>query len=562
MAVVLVGAGLTGADLSGAGWGGAAGHPEQPSASLRTAALASSAAAGTTWMLSTGALARLVQAGLPTSLLQTIFDRPSTILLGASTPDPLAPQATRALSFTSATALIGALDAGRVPAGVADLVLDLEAWPLTPAAEQRAPVPAAQQALQAAHRAGKHLIFTPGVDLVPVLASGDRSGAARQAAYDRLLAGPGAAASDIFEVQAQGTEGTRSAATFAPAAVAAAHRGHPGEPVLVGLSTNPTGRRVTPADLLALVAATRHSAAGYWLNIPQAGRACPSCGTPQPQVAVAFLETLAGARVGAASPGTAASPAVSSSTVVDGAGQLVAAGGRPADWVLASAQFAAVVGDPAVARLVGGGSVFEPVSARQEPSRLVPVVPTLVVHSEAVLAQTVASGAVPGDIGAVLYDNERTAQTPADEQANPLAYDTLVAATAAAHHWTSICDLVEPVRLAPPDRNATHEVPPCSIVGLNTVQQSERDPAAYAALVARAVALVHQVAPGRPVLAGLSANPAGGPVTAAELTDDILATHSEVAGYWLNVPAPGPGCPRCGPPDPSLMADALAALGG
>jgi hypothetical protein len=32
---------------------------------------------------------------------------------------------------------------------------------------------------------------------------------------------------------------------------------------------------------------------GYWLNIPQGGAQCPTCGTAQPQVAVAFLQALA-----------------------------------------------------------------------------------------------------------------------------------------------------------------------------------------------------------------------------------------------------------------------------
>jgi len=50
-------------------------------------------------------------------------------------------------------------------------------------------------------------------------------------------------------------------------------------------------------------------------------------------------------------------------------------------------------------------------------------------------------------------------------------------------------------------------------------------------------------------------------VTASELASDIEATHDLVAGYWLNVPSPGIGCPRCAQPDPALMAAALEALG-
>ena len=38
--------------------------------------------------------------------------------------------------------------------------------------------------------------------------------------------------------------------------------------------------------------ATRSQVSGYWLNIPGQGTACPKCGTPQPQVAIDFLQRL------------------------------------------------------------------------------------------------------------------------------------------------------------------------------------------------------------------------------------------------------------------------------
>jgi hypothetical protein len=60
---------------------------------------------------------------------------------------------------------------------------------------------------------------------------------------------------------------------------------------MLGIGTNPAGRTVSPQDLLNAFEATRGSVAGYWLNIPGTGR-CPSCGTPQPQVAVQFLQML------------------------------------------------------------------------------------------------------------------------------------------------------------------------------------------------------------------------------------------------------------------------------
>jgi len=522
-----------------------------------------------TWMLSVGALQRLEQAGHPSNLLASFFGKPTTILIGAAGHggNRVAPKASAAADFASAAALVQALKGGRIPASAPNVVLDLEAWPLTPLAEQRDPIAAAKEAARAAKAAGKRLIFTPGVDLVRTLTGHRLHGGALSAAYDRLLAGPGAALTDVFEIQAQGTEGTPEAASFTSAALQAARAARPGIPVLVGLSTNPSGRRVTPQDLLQLArVALRAGANGFWLNVPEAGRACPRCGTAQPQVAISFLEQLARAAspspVHPVAPITEGTRPASEAGLHDAAGHLLAAGGRPSDWILAASQFAAVVGQPAVARVMGGGTVYEPVSARQEPSTLLPVTPTLVVHSEALLAQMVAQHRVRSDIRAVLYDNERFPDTPAAEQRDPLAYDRQVARLATAKHWVSICDLIEPDRLPATKRVPVQEVPSCTVVGLNTVQQSERQPTKYAALVARAVNIVHEVRPTATVLAGLSANPRGGPVTAAEIAADIRATHTFVQGYWLNVPSPGVGCPGCGRPDPGLMANALGQLAG
>jgi len=529
------------------------------------------------WMISAGALGRLDQGGLPANLLASFFDQSTTILVGASGPgsDRFASQAIAAADFTSAAALVQALEEHRVSASVPDVVLDLEAWPLTPVTEQDNPIAAAGQAFRAAQAAGKRLVFTPGVDLVRVLTGQRLQGPALTAAYDQLLAGPGAAVSDVFEVQAQSTEGTSAIPNFVTSAVAAARSSHPGIPVLVGLSTNPSGRRVTPTDLLQLdQASTRAGAAGFWLNVPEAGQACPRCGTAQPQVAVAFLEQLARlARPGPVRPGpvrpgpvrpatpVAVSTTASSPTaLLDSRGQLLAAGGRPADWILAASQFAAVVDQPDVPKLMGGGSIYEPVSPQQQPSTLLPVTPTLVVHSETLLTQLVADHQVPSNIRAVLYDNERFADTPLTEQHEPLAFDGQVAQLATTEQWTSICDLVQPDRLFAGQRTPAQEVPPCTVIGLNTVQQSERQPAIYAALVAKAVATIRAIHAKAIVLAGLSANPRGEPVTATELAEDIRATHGLVQGYWLNVPAPGVGCPACGLPNPGLMADALEQL--
>jgi hypothetical protein len=59
--------------------------------------------------------------------------------------------------------------------------------------------------------------------------------------------------------------------------------------VLAGLSTNPRGPKITLAELVAVVNATRHFVNGYWLNIPIPGPSCPHCDAPQPDLANQLL---------------------------------------------------------------------------------------------------------------------------------------------------------------------------------------------------------------------------------------------------------------------------------
>jgi hypothetical protein len=272
-----------------AGGGRAAGRP---SPEYPGPATSGGRVPGPEWIITAGSLPRLEAAGLPVPALDADFDHPGTLLLGRGRVDQFLPHASPAMVFTSESSLAAALSAGRVPSAVTWVLLDLEHWPLTPPGEQADPIGALRQAVAVARLHGKKVLFTPAVDLLSVLAPGTPA-AARFTAFDQLIAGPGAAVADGFEVQSQQTEATPDAAAFVSAAIAAARAARPGAPALAGLSTNPDGRRVTAADLLAVYRAARSAGAtGFWLNIPQASAACPRCGTPQTAVAVAFLRAL------------------------------------------------------------------------------------------------------------------------------------------------------------------------------------------------------------------------------------------------------------------------------
>jgi hypothetical protein len=245
------------------------------------------------WILTAGGLSRLQQAGLPAFLLRTDFNQPRTILLvSQGRPDLLAPRASLAFDFTSARALISALDHNLVPADVAYLLLDLERWPLTPLDEQRNPIGVLKEAISDAHARGKCVIFTPALDLVGAVDPGG-SESSIQATFERLIVRQGAAVSDLFEIQAQHTEDSPLATRFAPELISVARAVSPREPVFVGLSTNPNGQHVSALDLLELYhASAAAGASGYWLNIPRSGAECPKCGMPQAHVAVKFLLAL------------------------------------------------------------------------------------------------------------------------------------------------------------------------------------------------------------------------------------------------------------------------------
>lgn len=107
------------------------------------------------------------------------------------------------------------------------------------------------------------------------------------------LAGGAARHASVIDIQAQGLEADASAyASFVRKAALQARRANPSVIVLAGISTNPNGDRVTAAEILASIHATRAFVNGYWLNIPAAGEACPRCGNPQPQIAVQVLREL------------------------------------------------------------------------------------------------------------------------------------------------------------------------------------------------------------------------------------------------------------------------------
>ena len=247
--------------------------------------------AATHWIVAEWAVRLLQQAGLPSSLVGALFDNPNTFLIDTNDSQIAAelPNATRVARYTSFAAIQQAFAAGTVPAADRAIMYDCEAWSFTPSNEQAQPVAFAARAQALAHQHNMRFIFTPAANL----AAASGGGSKYQNFVAENLAGQSAPVSDVLELQAQQAEGTPDFLPFVTGVVKQARAANPAVVVLVGLSTNPVGHAVTSQDLLGALSSTRSMVDGYWLNIPQGGPQCPTCGAAQPQTAVALLQSVA-----------------------------------------------------------------------------------------------------------------------------------------------------------------------------------------------------------------------------------------------------------------------------
>lgn len=238
------------------------------------------------WVLTRAALAQLVtepqvRAELARSPVYEIL-RPGQLPVAGVAATPV-------VAFTAVTALAAALSGRRLPAGTRAVLYDPEAWPFTPASEQRDPVRAAAQAARLAHAHGLQIIIAPGLSLMRVLAPGGAPPRWRQFLGLRLAAGV-ARVADIIDLQAQSLErDTAAYALFVRTAAAQARAANSRVIVLSGLSTNPPGAPVASQQLAAVIRASRPDVGGYWLNIPGRGPRCPTCAAFRPQTGIAAL---------------------------------------------------------------------------------------------------------------------------------------------------------------------------------------------------------------------------------------------------------------------------------
>jgi hypothetical protein len=263
---------------------------------LFAAALATAPAAELRWMISMSAIRHLNVADPSGATARPFFNSPGNFVLNGLKGAAGFPENWRsapAATFPSYAAMRKALEGGQVPEAVKAIVYDNESWTFTPAQEQQDLERFEKLAAELIHRYGRTFIATPAADLVPVLNPQVERGK-RYDEYLRLgIARRAAQWADVYEVQAQGSEDNLPLYTrFVSGASAQARGANPQVLIFAGLSTNPSGKRVTAAQLYEAIEATRKDVDGYWLNIPGGGPYCPRCGEPQPQVAVELLKML------------------------------------------------------------------------------------------------------------------------------------------------------------------------------------------------------------------------------------------------------------------------------
>jgi len=231
-----------------------------------------------------------------------------------------------------------------------------------------------------------------------------------------------------------------------------------------------------------------------------------------------------------------------------------------------------VMSDNQTKEMLSGSVIYELLQPGQQPLPGISADPVISFSSAAALTRAVTGGEIPVGTYGVLYDPEAWSYTPAAEQQDPVAAATEAAAAA---HARGLRFIVAPALnlstvLAPGNGSRGQTFLQLGLIGKLAkvadivelqAQSLERDTDAYASFVSAATEQAAEAHPGVTVLAGLSTNPPGAPVSTQGLLAAVAATRSVVDGYWLNIPGQGPRCPTCNASRPDIAIQTLQQLG-
>ena len=243
----------------------------------------------------------------------------------------------------------------------------------------------------------------------------------------------------------------------------------------------------------------------------------------------------------------------------------------PAAWMMTRYALTQVSADPTVRAGLRGAEVYQLIQPGQAPIAWPGSIPVVTFTAAGQLEQAVHGHQLPAGTRAVLYDPEAWHFTPADEQRDPVPAAQRAMAAARAHGLTLIVapalnlTTVHRYGTGPRWQQFLHSGLIAGLARTTDVielqaQSLERDVPVYESFVRQAVAQARAANPQVKILAGLSTNPPGPPVSSQQLTAAINATQGLVSGYWLNIPGKGPRCPTCNTPRPDVGRAALRAV--
>jgi hypothetical protein len=245
-------------------------------------------------------------------------------------------------------------------------------------------------------------------------------------------------------------------------------------------------------------------------------------------------------------------------------------GGRPA-WMLTRAALAQVATEPTVLAGLQRSRVLEILQPGQQRAAVAGADPVVTFSSVGELSQAVPGGQLPAGTSALLYDPEAWSFTPRAEQLDPASAARRARDIAHAHGLSLIVAPALNLTTLRPDPAGGPRWKQFLGLGLAgsiakvtdvleiQAQSLERSTGTYTEFVREVAAQARAANPRVAILAGLSTNPPGAPVTSQQLTAVIHATRGIVDGYWLNIPGRGPRCPTCNSPRPDVGRAALRA---
>jgi hypothetical protein len=238
------------------------------------------------------------------SIAEHFFNNPCTLIPGvpSSNPVPAEWASIPVADYQSFAKFQSDVSTGNIINSVMQAVLyDNEHWTQTPSAEQKDPSDYTMLFANLAHAQGYAFISAPSTDLVPEQKTYQKSGKIYpqylSMGFPRFSVRSPA---DVYDIQAQGSEPALGTSTkqcsgtelsnintftpFVECAALQAAKANPSTVLLAGISTNPSGQKVTAQQMQDAVNATKSLVSGYWLNIPNGSSGWP--------VAISFLKLL------------------------------------------------------------------------------------------------------------------------------------------------------------------------------------------------------------------------------------------------------------------------------